>query len=209
MSSYLNDDEQVEALKDWWKENGRAVIIGAILGISSVIGWQGWDRYQTSQNENASILFSIMESQFSGNERNEGITSAKSLLETYPNTIYATFASFYLGKMYRELENYEVARTYLTLAVENASDSALSELAKLRLVRLLVEMQKFEEAELILTESFAIFKGEFSEIIGDLAAKNNNFSKARQAYNRALSQGVDNADLLKMKIANLGKDVSK
>ena len=64
MSSYLNDDEQVEALKNWWKENGKAVILGISLGIGSVIGWQGWDRYKISQNENASVIFSVMEQQF-------------------------------------------------------------------------------------------------------------------------------------------------
>ncbi len=205
MSSYLNDDEQVEALKNWWKENGKAVILGISLGIGSVIGWQGWDRYKISQNENASVIFSVMEQQFFRNDKEEGILSAKNILENYSDTVYATFASFYLAKTYRELGKHDIAKTYLILAMEKSNDEALSELAKLRLIRLLIDTQQFESAELYLQNINKIFRGEFFQLMGDLAVKNKKIDLAKKAYSNALSEGVENADLVRMKLANLGK----
>ena len=43
MAEYETEEQQVEALKDWWKQNGLAVIGGAVLGVSALIGWRGWN----------------------------------------------------------------------------------------------------------------------------------------------------------------------
>ena len=42
MSAYLEEEEQIEAIRNWWKENGRSVIAGAVLGLAAIFGWQGW-----------------------------------------------------------------------------------------------------------------------------------------------------------------------
>ena len=41
MSIYDGDEEQqVEAIKDWWQANGKAVIIGVVVGIGGIVGWR-------------------------------------------------------------------------------------------------------------------------------------------------------------------------
>ena len=57
MADYETEEQQVEALKNWWKENGTAVITGAALGIAALSGWRGWEWYQEKQAKEASDMF--------------------------------------------------------------------------------------------------------------------------------------------------------
>ena len=59
MADYETEEQQVEALKEWWKENGIAVVSGAILGIAALGGWRGWSWYQEKQANEASDLYTI------------------------------------------------------------------------------------------------------------------------------------------------------
>ena len=56
MSTYQTDEEQVEAIKRWWKENGKSVIGGIVLRFAVIGGWQGWQGYQRNQGEAASMI---------------------------------------------------------------------------------------------------------------------------------------------------------
>ncbi|MEW8396328.1 MAG: tetratricopeptide repeat protein, partial [Candidatus Thiodiazotropha sp.] len=40
MSEYQTEEEQVEAIKRWWKENGTSVIAGLVIGLGGIFGWQ-------------------------------------------------------------------------------------------------------------------------------------------------------------------------
>ena len=42
MSEYQTDEEKVEAIRKWWRENGTAVVAGLVLGLAGLIGWQYW-----------------------------------------------------------------------------------------------------------------------------------------------------------------------
>ena len=57
---HFAEDEQTEKIRHWWKKNGTAIIVGLVLGIGSVAGYQGWGVYQTRQAEAASDLSQTM-----------------------------------------------------------------------------------------------------------------------------------------------------
>ena len=38
MEIYNSDEQQAEAIKEWWKENGKAILIGAALGLVGMFG---------------------------------------------------------------------------------------------------------------------------------------------------------------------------
>ena len=55
--AYETDKEQLDALKAWWKENGRVVVAGLVVGLGGVLGWTSWQSYTERQAENASRLY--------------------------------------------------------------------------------------------------------------------------------------------------------
>ena len=46
---YETEEQQVEALKEWWAENGRAIIAGVVLGGVVIGGWGWWQSHRENQ----------------------------------------------------------------------------------------------------------------------------------------------------------------
>ena len=57
MEIYETEEEQVAALKDWWKENGTSVITGVIAAVLIVAGWNFWQSHQKDKMSQASTVY--------------------------------------------------------------------------------------------------------------------------------------------------------
>lgn len=209
MSVYQTDDEQVEAIKNWWKENGKSVIGGVVLGFAIIGGWQGWQVYQRNQGEAASITFDTMRQAVRSGQTDRAMEEGKRLLGDYGGTAYASFATLELARLAYDRGEKAAARDHLRWVVEDAPDPAVREVARLRLGRLLLDMNELDALQALLDEpSLAAFAGEFAELRGDLAQARGNLPDARAAYLDALAKGVADDTLLRMKLVDVGGDPS-
>ena len=57
MDVYTSEDEQVEALKKWWKENGKSVIGGVIIGAGLLFGGRAYIEQGKWQVDIAGTLY--------------------------------------------------------------------------------------------------------------------------------------------------------
>ena len=55
VEQFATEEQQVEAIKRFWKENGVAIIIGAALGLSALWGWRYYSESQIIAKEAASL----------------------------------------------------------------------------------------------------------------------------------------------------------
>ena len=60
MESYQTEEEQVEALRRWWSENGRYTIVAIILALGLGFGYQGLKDYNQGKAEGASEMYQRM-----------------------------------------------------------------------------------------------------------------------------------------------------
>lgn len=204
MSSHLSEEEQVEALKKWWKENGKAIIAGAVLGIGLVGGWQAWERYSQGQARIASAYYEeFMLAAKSGDA--SALNQGERLLEKHGDSTYARFAALELAALhYRDGERAK-ARERLQWVMDSASEQALRQVARLRLARMLVDDDELDQASGLLSaapdDSFA---GEFAALRGDIALAKGDKAGARAAYQEALLKGAGDTSLIRMKLAEIG-----
>ena len=49
MDVYKTEEEQVEAIKKWWQENGKSIIAGVVIGITAIFGWRAYDSHMAVQ----------------------------------------------------------------------------------------------------------------------------------------------------------------
>ena len=91
MEIYDSEEEQVAALKAWWKENKNSVIIGAVLGISLVIGWNYWQAQKLKQAEQASALYSELLNFVSHNQKESAEKVSELIIKQYGSTSYAGY----------------------------------------------------------------------------------------------------------------------
>ena len=204
MSTHLTEEEQVEAIKQWWKENGVSVIGGAVIGLAAVFGWRWWGTYQTGLADQASEQFQSLH-QAVVSKSPDAPKFGDKLFAEHSGSIYAVFAALDLAKFQIESGNLQTARTHLEWALTHADTAPIQQIARLRLGRLLVDMNELAAAEKVIAEAGQTpFAGDFAELRGDVARARNDYAAARQAYQDALAKGVGVSSLVRMKLDDLG-----
>ena len=207
MNEYETEEQQVEALKKWWKENGTSLIVGLFVGVSALFGW----RYYVEQNnvhlvQASDLYMQVMQSAALQRVDDKTIDINNQLINEYSDTPYAALSSLALAKFEYEKDNVEVAVAQLELAVKHASDDLIKQISSLRLVRLYIEQKKYSEAEALLNKPHdAAYDAQIEELKGDLYIAKGDVEQARLAYDKAINlQGLAASKWLKLKRQNLG-----
>ena len=188
---HFAEDEQTEKIRHWWKKNGSAIIVGLVLGIGSVAGYQGWGVYQTRQAEAASDLYQEMLRSL----ENEALTrvreSADSLISKFGSTAYADAASLMLARLDVEAGQLEQAGHHLSRVIDHSKDSAMQHIARLRLVTLALDQGDLKWADQLLKiQPMGGFESRYDELRGDIFTARNDLKNARNAYQSALENAV-------------------
>ncbi|MBA1148068.1 tetratricopeptide repeat protein [Ectothiorhodospiraceae bacterium WFHF3C12] len=200
------DEEQVEALTRWWRENGRSVIGALILAVAGVLGYQQWQSYQTSQAELASALYQ----QFNAAETTEAAAETFATLQAdHDSSPYAVLAAMSLAQRQVEDGALERAAELLRWAAEEADDAALERLATLRLARVLWAAGDHQQATEALGEPpEGGYVSEYYELRGDILAAQSQHADAADAYRMAIEEasalGPQRRQLLQMKLDSAG-----
>lgn len=207
MTSYLNEDEQVEALKNWWKENGTSIVLGVLLGFGAIFGWQGWQAYRASQGVAASNLFLAMENLEAAGKAEAEMEMGKRLLGEHTGSIYASFAALELAQSLYAKGDKDTAAENLQWVVSHGPDEVIADLARLRLARVRMDQQQWDAAGAQLDgiqEDF--MSGGVAELRGDIARAKGDLDAARKAYEVALGEGEggDEQDGVRMKLRAIG-----
>ena len=207
MEVYETEEQQVEAVKKWFKENGVSLIFGVVVGLSSVGGWKYYQEEQNTHSVQASEIFVSLSNQIlEGKDAAAFSEHAEELANNYSDTPYAALASLMLAKHDYENGKTQAAISKLSWASKNAQDVETQHVAKTRLIRVYLSEDMFEEAEALLNmqhpESFDV---SYEELKGDLLVDKNELAEARAAYDKAiLLSGADVSPLLQLKRQQLG-----
>jgi len=136
MAAYdLQEQEQLEAIKQWWARYGNAILGLAAAVLLSIAGWRGWQWYQDDRANQAMAYFEALEAAAKDNDE-ESLARLKAAAQTlrndYPTTLYATRGALIAAQALAELGNYDDARAQLELAAvlldEQRYDEALAQL---------------------------------------------------------------------------------
>lgn len=207
MSEHRTDEEQAEALKKWWNENGKFIVAGIVIGIGAIFGWRGYNAYLAEEALKASELYEQM-LVASQNNDNENITVyANRIRDDYKWTTYATFATLMLAKQAAEAGELEEAESHLRSILSNSPREEFEHIVRLRLARVLIAADKLSDAENILNiDNTGDFSANYEELRGDILVKQNKINEARQAYEKALANSTsENNPVLQMKLDDLGR----
>lgn len=206
---HLSEEEQVEELKKWWKENGRSVIAGVVLGLGGVLGWQYWNSYQKGVAEEASMQFEQLNNSVAVGSIANATKQAEKLITDHGGSSYATFAALDLAKVKLKQGDKAGAQVQLQWVIDNAPDASLAQVARLRLARVMLSEGNAEGALAVVNQAPTDgFKGDLAELRGDIALKKGDPAGARKAYQEALSGQVSNRALVQMKFDDLAGSAS-
>lgn len=204
MAEYATDEEQVEAIKKWWAENGYYLIGGIVLGLGLLIGWNYYKNYRITQGEAASAVYSqLVGSAATGQDGAAKFTSQ--LDAEYGGTPYVALGHLQVAKAAVDGGDLDLAAQSLRAAIEQGQDLNLVDVARLRLARVLLAKGDVEGA---LAESNKVTSPSYlslrEEVRGDAFVASGKTSEAREAYDKALLSAGGRAEFLQLKRDNLG-----
>ncbi|HCG9257137.1 TPA: YfgM family protein [Vibrio parahaemolyticus] len=204
MELYDTEEQQVEAIKDWWKENGKAVIIGAVVGLGGLFGWRYYQDTVIQASETASQSYTTAMNTL----QEKGVdaqSDVQAFIESNEVKEYSVLAALQLAKAQVEAKDFTAALEQLKWAQSNTKDAALSPLISYRIARIETEMGNFDAANTELGKvTDTAWAGRIAELRGDIALRQGDKDAAYAAYTEA-QQAADATPTLQMKLDDLAK----
>jgi predicted negative regulator of RcsB-dependent stress response len=206
--AYNTDEEQLEALKNWWNENGTQLLVGIAVALAAVFGFQTWQSSVQAEGEAASALYEDLRAALSAGSGSSEIQIstarflADKLVEDYESSVYAQFALLQMAKLSVEHGKLDQAEKDLQWVMDHAED-VIQPLARLRLARVMFTRGDTEGAlALIENADEGAYKTSYWEARGDFYSQMGRSADARNAYQTALNemQQVGSNPVLQMKL---------
>lgn len=204
VSVYDTEEEQVEAIKKWWNENGRSIVGGIVLGLVAVFGWQAWNQHQDQTAADASLRYEKMGQAIQQGNSESALKQGEKIIADWPDSSYAVFAALDLAMIKLGQGDVDAAQTQYRWVLAQTGNPSLKQLARLRLARILLGKSDIDGADAVIAQADKDnFAGEFAVIRGDIARAKKDYTAARAAYMDALTGEVGNRQLIQMKLDNL------
>ncbi len=209
MSDYETEEQQVEAIKEWWKQNGMSVLLGVALGVGAILSWNGWNAYEASNAMKASDLYTEISEAVKADNTEAVSSIATTLRDDYSDSSFASMASLMEAKINAESNQLTDAVSHLQWVIDNSDFQELKTVAAIRKARVLLADGKVSDALASLPEAATGgFSGLIAEVRGDIYIALGDTDKARESYLEAQVNGGSQASpaLLGMKLDNLATE---
>ncbi len=184
----LEEQEQLEELKTWWKQYGNLVTTVITVVALVVAAWQGWNWWQRKQSVEASAVYMNLEQAIGAKDAKKSRELAGALIEKYPGTSYAAMGAMLSARAQVEFGDAKTAHTQLQWVTEKAKDDLVRDLARLRLAALLLDEKSYEEAQKQLAAPAQVsLTARFAELKGDVLIAEGKKADAAASYTAALA----------------------
>lgn len=208
MAYDLEEQEQLDVLKTWWKKNGNTVLLALAVFAAVIAGMQGWRYYQASQRQQAALAYEAVQNGVQGKDIKRIRDAAGQLIEKYPSTPYATRAALLAASANYESGDAKSAKAQLLWVTEHAKEDGARDIARLRLAGILLDEKDYAEAlKQLDAKHDKSFDGLFADLKGDALAAQGKAADARAAYQLALEKMDEKSayrQVVQMKLDSLG-----
>ncbi|QHM72046.1 YfgM family protein [Mixta intestinalis] len=205
MEVYSNENEQVDALRRFFANNGKALAIGIVLGIGVLGGWRYWNTHQDSSAREVSASYEQLTRALDSSKPQTLEAVAKFVSEN--SNTYGALASLDLAKQYADKNELAKAATQLQNGVKNTKDANLLAVMNLRLARIQLQQKQADDA----LKTLDGVKGEgWSAIVADIRGEallsKGDKQGARDAWSKGIASEASPAlkEMMQMKMNNLG-----
>jgi len=201
------EEEQVEKLKAWLKENGLSIVMGIIIGVGGIGGYNYWKHYQETIAAEASDHYTQMMQALAADNDDLVMQQAEILLADYDSTDYASLANLALARMQVENGEFAAAIEALQPLAGSEAQQPLVFLARVRLAALQIQLEQYDQALATLNAGFPDqFAALVDELRGDALAMQGKTDEAIVAYRKAqlAEPQPANPEFLRQKLNDLG-----
>jgi predicted negative regulator of RcsB-dependent stress response len=207
MEIYNTEEQQVEAIKRFWKQNGLSIIAGVVIGLAGLYGFRYYQAQQVATIEGQSSQYAALVEKVAaqGTDKAAWLIEAQTFIEANPSSSYAVLTALLAAKEAAMAKDYVVAEKQLSWVIANTKTPEIIAVATMRLARVQTELANFEAALTTLNATLpASFTAQQQELKGDVLLKSGDEVKAKAAYQAALAAAEEGKNpLLQVKLNEL------
>jgi predicted negative regulator of RcsB-dependent stress response len=206
----LEEQEQLDKLKAFWKQFGNSISFALILVFGSIAAYNAWQWWQRSQSLQAAAMYDEVERATKGGDPAKISRAFADMKEKFGGTTYAAQAGLLSAKTLYDKGQAEQAKAPLEWVAGQAADDSYRAIAKLRLASILFENKSFEAALKLVEALPKEFEPLGADRRGDILLAMGKRDEAKQAFEKA-HKGLDERSeyrrLVEVKLNALGVDV--
>ncbi len=204
MEVYSTEEQQAEAIKRFFRENGTSLIAGVVIGLGGLYGWKTYNQSQIESAEAASDAYT----QFiktAGQENSEILAKSDEFLTNQQGSNYAVLASFVAAREAVDAKKFDVAVDKLNWVVSNSANVELKAVAITRIARIQLEQKQFDQAlQTLAAQLPASYEANVAELKGDIHLAKGDTAQALSFYQEAVdAKGLENNPQLQIKLDDL------
>ena len=192
MADHLQEEEQLEAISQWWQENRTSVIAAVVLTLGGTVGWSQYEGYTSEKAVAAANTYDgLLQERESGESAEELALISAGLRETHDGEAFAEFASLQVAAAAVEAGDLVLARAELESVMATVElDSTLGQLVQLRLARVMAASGDEAAAVAILEQGSSSFPSSYAQALGDIHLAAGRESEALLAYQSAQTESL-------------------
>jgi len=206
----LEEQEQLEELKAFWKQWGNAITWVCIVVLSAFAAWNAYQYWQRNQAAQAAALFDeVQRVQASGDtEKVERVFG--DMKSRFGSTVYAAQTGLLTAKVLFDAGKADAAKAALQWVVSESADPGYSTIARLRLAGILLDAKDDAGAlKLLEPDASPEFAALQADLRGDVYLDMGDRARAKAQYQLAY-KGMDANEqyrrLVEVKLNSLGVD---
>lgn len=208
MADHLQEEEQIDAIKQWWQENKVSVIGAIVLTLGGSFGWSQYQDYTSATAIAAADTYDeIMLERASGESADQLAMLADTIRDENGSIAFAEFAALQVAAAAAEEGNFEQAQIELEKVMAGVEvDSTLGQLAQLRLAKVKAALGQEEAAIAILELGSDSFPVSYAQVLGDIHLAAGREAAALEAYQTAKAASLmlgGQSGLIDLKVSGL------
>ncbi len=204
MEIYENENDQMEAVKRFFAENGKALLVGVVIGIGALLGWRYWNNHKADSAMVTSQEYQKVVTGLNGDKPDTLASAEKFVTDTQGS--YGAFAALELAQQYADKSELAKAAAQLQQGLKNTKDANLQAVLSLRLARIQIQQKQADDA----LKTLDVVKGEgwqaiVADVRGEALLSKGDRKGARDAWSQGVASNASPAlrEMMQMKINNL------
>ncbi len=186
MDNFETEEQQIEAIKKWWLENYKMVIVAVVLGLGSIVGVQAWKQQKLINADTASVAYDHISQSITQSPETPVSARVDTMMNDFGDSPYSSLSALMDVKALVNAGDLQSAEKKLQWVIEHTRDPSLGHIARLRLATVLSARGSYEAALKVLDVETGKFKPGYMELRGDILVSLGRTEEAKTAYDEAL-----------------------
>jgi predicted negative regulator of RcsB-dependent stress response len=204
----LQEQEQLDELKAFWKQYGNLITWLLILALGAFAAFNGWNWWQREQGVKASAMVDALVQAAEAGDVDRTTRVLADLKDRYGRTAQAQQGALLAARVQLDKQQADAALATLAWVGENATDAEYRSIARLRAAGILLDRKQYDEAlkhlEGAQSPNFAAL---VADRRGDVLTAQGKAAEARAAYESAyktMAPTLEYRRLVEAKLTALG-----